>query len=387
MRLGAAKTIAPMKSIIFNTIHDVPKTHWDIIQNGHSCTYSYEFWTILERAKLNDFRYRYVLFYDEQDNPLAFTSFYTITTDITIFSTGWLKTTIARIRRTFPNFFQLKMLECGTPITLNKPYVVRQGIDEHSIIMALNELLLGLAQKQKHFLMVIRDFEPESTAIKPLFEKLGYHLVDSLPTTYMNIDWATSEEYLSSLKSYYRSKLQKHLRLNEAQDIRHEHHTDFAPLAQTLCQQWLVVHQNASVYQREILTPEFYRCFSDELGDRSQALLFYRQEELIGHVLLLMDGDLLRWLFFGRIEAVNDSLYIYAAHKVLELAIQLGAKRLELGLTTYSIKKDLGAYMSPLKLALRSPHWWVNPFLGFYYPLLNQTPKVENKSVFKSQRS
>ena len=374
-----------MKTLIFNTIHDVPKAHWDIVQKGHSCTYSYEFWAILERAKLNDFRYRYVLFYDEQDNPLVFTSFYTITTDITIFATGWLKTLIATIRRTFPNFFQLKMLECGTPITLNKPYVVRQGIDEQSIISALNDLLLGLARQQKDFLMVIRDFEPETTNLEPLFKKLGYHLVDSLPTTYMTIDWATSSDYLASLKSYYRSKLQKHLRLNEAQGIRHELHENFSSLAQTLCQQWLVVHQKASVYQREVLTPEFYRCFSEELGNRSKAILFYRQEKLIGHVLLLQDGDLLRWLFFGRIEATNDSLYIYAAHSVVELAIQLGAKRLELGLTTYSIKKDLGAYMSPLKLALRSPHWWVNPFLGFYYPLLNHTPKIENKPVFKTQ--
>jgi hypothetical protein len=80
---------------------------------------------------------------------------------------------------------------------------------------------------------------------------------------------------------------------------------------------------------------------------------------------------------------VNDSLYIYVAHKVVETAINLGATRLELGLTTYPIKKDLGAYMSPLKLALKAPSRLVNPFVGFFYPLLNQTPEIHNKSIFK----
>jgi hypothetical protein len=373
-----------MKTIIFDTIHDVPKTHWDALQNGHSDTYAHEFWAILERAKLNDFRYRYAIFYADDGTPLALTSFYAITTDIAIFATGKLKTAVAKIRTVFPNFFQLKMLECGTPITLNKPFVAGTHINEEDIVSALNEMLMSLAKQQGHFLIVVRDFEPDTASTQPLFKKLGYHLVDSLPTTYMEVAWNTPADYLTEMKSYYRSKLLKHLRINAKQGIRHELHDDFAHLAGTLCNQWLVVHQHASEYQREILTPEFYRGFSSDLGTHSKAILFYRQNELIGHALLLMDGDLLRWLYFGRTDAVNDSLYIYVAHQVIETAIRLGAKRIELGLTTYAIKKDLGAYMSPLKLALRAPSRWINPFVGFYYSLLNQTPKIQNKSIFKS---
>jgi predicted N-acyltransferase len=372
-----------MKTIIYNNIDEVPKDHWDSLQQGHSSTYAYEFWAILERAKLNDFRYRYAIFYDDNGIPLAFTSFYTITTDIAIFATGELKTTIAKIRKFFPGFFQLKMLECGTPITLNKPFVAGNHISNIDMVTALNDMLMSLAKQQGHFLIVVRDFEAETAAIQPLFTQLGYHVVDSLPTTYMEIIWKTPADYLAAMKSYYRSKLLKHLRINEKQGIRHELHDDFDHLADTLCDQWLVVHNHASEYQREILTPEFYRGFSAELGARSKAILFYRKDELIGHALLLMDGTLLRWLYFGRTDAVNDSLYIYVAHKVVETAINLGATRLELGLTTYPIKKDLGAYMSPLKLALKAPSRLVNPFVGFFYPLLNQTPEIHNKSIFK----
>ncbi|MET3139239.1 putative N-acyltransferase [Undibacterium sp. GrIS 1.2] len=372
-----------MKIKIFEKISDVPKEQWDRIQSGYSCCYAYEFWDVIEQAKLNDFSYQYAIFYDEIDNPMAIASFYTITTDIAIFAPPALRNFLLKIRRLFPNFLKFKMLECGTPISLNKPFVASVAISEQEIVTSLDTMLNGLAKKQGHFLIVVRDFEPESAATGALFKQRGYHLVDSLATTYMTVSWSTPEKYLSSLKSYYRSKLQKHLKINQQQGIRHELHDEFDHLADTLCNQWLVVHNSASEYQREILTPEFYRGFSSKLGERSKVILFYRNDELIGHALLLMDRDTLRWLYFGRTEAVNDSLYIYVAHKVVETAINLGLKRIEMGLTTYSIKKDLGAYMSPIQFALRAPSAFINFFVGFYYPILNHTPEIQNKNIFK----
>jgi len=374
-----------MKTIIFDTISDVPKELWNHLQNGHSCSYSHEFWTILEQSKLNDFHYQYAMFYDDADNPVALTSFYTITTDIAIFAPAKLRALLSKVRQFFPDFLKFKMLECGTPITLNKPFVASTAISNEKMVKSLSKMLLDLAKKQGHFLIVLRDFEPETSAIQSMFQQLGYHLVDSLPTTYMEINWPTQEAYLSSMKSYYRSKLLKHLRINQQQGIRHELHDDFEHLADILCNQWLVVHNSASEYQREILTPEFYRGFSSKLGTRSKAILFYCNDELIGHALLLLDGHMLRWLYFGRTEAINDSLYLYVAHKVVETAINLGATQLEMGLTTYPTKKDLGAYMSPIKFALRSPSRFINPFIGFYYPLLNHTPKIQNKNIFKEE--
>ena len=91
------------------------------------------------------------------------------------------------------------------------------------------------------------------------------------------------------------------------------------------------------------------------MGAASKAILFYQNDVLVAHTLLFVDDDLLRWLYFGRTIAVNDSLYIYAAHKVVETAINLGAKRLESGLTTYPIKQDLGAQAVSIKLANKIP--------------------------------
>jgi predicted N-acyltransferase len=369
---------------IFSSIQEIPRDQWNGLLKGRSCSFSHEFWQVIEQSRLNDFDYRHIVFYDETGSPVAFASYYSITTDVAIFAPAKLRGLLGAIRRIFPNFLKVRMLECGTPITVNSPpFVAKETVSSAAIARSLGKLLLDTARAEGQFIIVIRDFEPNADALWPHFRRLGYHSVDSLPNTYMDITWSSPEDYLKSMKSYYRSKLQRHLRKNEAQKVTHELVDDFHDLAESLCSQWLVVHHQADEFQREILTPAFYREFSRAMGPRSKALLFYRQNELVGHALLLMDGDLLRWLYIGRKDAVNDSLYIYAGHKVIETAIKLGAKRLELGLTTYSIKQDLGAQMAPVKLALRSASWLINPFVGLGYSVMNHTPKIQNKNIFK----
>ena len=372
-----------MKTRVFDSIRNVPKEQWNHLLTGHSVTQSYEFWDVIEQSSLNDFTYNHVIFYDDVDNPVALASFYSITTDIAIFAPTALRNLLLKVRRIFPNFLKFKMLECGTPITINKPFIAINADSKTEVVRSLCALLLGIAKEQGHFLIVIRDFEPESDVLRPVFKNLGFHLVDSLPTTYMEIAWETYDKYVSSMKSYYRSKLLKHIKINQMQGVHHELRDNFGDLAEKLCAQWEVVHYSASEYQREVLTPEFYRSFSSNLGSDSKVLLFYRNGQLIGHALLLMDGEMLRWLYFGRNDALNDSLYIYVGNSVVETAILLGAKRLEMGLTTYAIKKDLGAYMSPIMLGLRSPSIIINPFVGMFYPLLNHTPEIHNKNIYK----
>ena len=371
---------------VFDSIRDIDAHLWNSLLPGHSCTFSHEFWDLVEQSGLNDFRYRHVLFRDAAGRPAALATFYSITTDIAIFAPAGLRRVLGAIRRIFPRFLMLGMLECGTPIILNSPAIVtRPDIDPADVLPELHQLLLRTARQEGQMLIVVRDFEPNAGALEPVMKDMGYCVVPSLPNNYLEIAWSSIDDYRASMKSYYRSKLVKHLKRNQAMQVRHELVTDFHDMADLLCQQWLIVHQQADEFQREILTPEFYRRLSLQMGERSKVILFYRDQELVGHALLLMDGDMLRWLYFGRREAVNDSLYIYVGYSVIETAIRLGAKRLEMGLTTYPIKQDLGAQVTPINLALRAASNLINPLVGIFYPLLNSVPDIHNRNIFKQE--
>jgi len=370
---------------VFNCIRDVPRDEWDELALQRSLTFAHAFWEVVENSRLNDFSYRHAMIYAQDGTLAAITSFYTVTTDTAIFARGRLRTVLARIRRVWPGFLMLRMLECGTPVTINSPsYVIADGQPVESVITALDTLFQRYARRDRTILIVVRDFESNSLAHQTIFTRLRYTLLRSLPNTYLAIPWRHGQDYLNALKSYYRSKQLKHVKRVEAQGIRCEPCADFASLSETLCEQWLVVHHGADEAAREVLTPEFYRGLAHACGGKAQVLLFYQGDTLVGHTLMLRDGAKMRWLYFGRANAVNDSLYIYAMHHVIQAAIRSGAPLLELGLTTYPVKLDLGASPVEMSHAIRCTIGAVNFVIPWLYPLINHVPEVTPKVVFKA---
>ncbi len=370
---------------LYTSIDAVPRDDWDALAQPHSQAMSWEFWRIVERAGLNDFRYFHAMFRDPTGRVVALGSFYSVTTDIAIFAPAPLRALLGLVRRLWPGFFKLRMLEWGTPITIvSPPYARVDDVGDDEVIEAMHRLMRRTARSQGQLLMLARDFEPEQEGLRGRFARLGYHWIPSLPNTYLRVRWRSPEEYLGCMRSYYRSKVLKHLKRNVEAGVSHERVQDFAQLADTLCAQWMVVHEHASEFQREVLTPEFYRLLSQELGGRAQVLLFRRHGELVAHALLLLDGPMLRWLYVGREVAANDSLYLYVAYSVVCAAIELGAERLEMGLTTYAIKQDLGAEVTPIRIALRATWGLINPFVGLGYGVLNSVPAPSPREVFKA---
>lgn len=374
-----------MKTEVHASPGDIPPATWNRLVAGGSVTLRHEFWQVLAAARLESFALRLALFRDEAGTPLACAAFYVVDTDIAIFAPGPLRRLLARLRRRFPRLLRLRLVECGTPVTLNAPPVGTAGeAPPEAVLRALDALLQQEAEREGAAVIVVRDFEPGSRALLASLAGLGYRAVPGLPNTYLDIRWSSPADYLAGLKSYFRSKLLRHVRRVEALGIGHELVADFEDLAPELLAQWLVVHEGASEFQREVLTEEFYRAFSRDLAG-SRALLFRRGDELVAHALLLQDGELLRWLYFGRRDAANDSLYIFAAHRVIETAIALGATRLEMGLTTYPVKLDLGADMVPLQLAIRARWRLASGLVALGYRLLNRPPPARTRSVFQDR--
>jgi hypothetical protein len=360
---------------------------WDDLLQERSVALRSPFWRALERGRLNDFRYRYLLLEHPTTGARAVAVAYAITTDIAIFAPRSLHRLLQGIRGVFPRFLLWQMLECGTPITLTSPpWQVLPEEQAPAAIDTLVRYLRVMARRDRHLLIILRDFESNAEAWRAPLARHGYHWIPSLPNTYLPISWPSPEAYQAAMRSYYRSKLQKYLKRNRAQGVTHYLERGFAPLAETLCRQWVEVHEHAKEFQREILTPDFYRALAEIPEIDAQVLLFHRDEKLVGHALLLRDGDMLRWLYVGREASVNDGLYLYIAYAVVETAILQGAKKLEMGLTTYAIKQDLGAAIEPVSMALRARFSWMNPFVGWGYRLLNRIPELHPRKVFKDQR-
>lgn len=373
-----------MKTRVFHNIEQIPEQLWEDLRQNRSITLSHAFWRIVEASQLRHFSYRYLVAYDSSEQLVGFMTTYVVTTDIAIFAPPWLRDLLVKVRRWAPNFLKWKMLECGTPININSP---PWACLENYKNQARDQLLSAaqqLAKQERALVTVIRDFDPTATAEQQRMRKLKFALVDGLPNTILNLPWQSMSAYLGSMKSYYRSKLLKHVRRCEHAGMTYEVRSDFSELAQTLCDQWLLVHNNAKEYQREVLTPAFYAALSNTANVAARVVLIHKDGVVIAHALLLLDGKQARWMYFGRNTVANNGLYLFTAYAVIESAIKAGARSLELGVTNYQTKLDLGAHIEPLKFAISLWSGRFNRIAGRIYNLLNSVPLPAQRDVFKN---
>ena len=84
---------------------------------------------------------------------------------------------------------------------------------------------------------------------------------------------------------------------------------------------------------------------------------------------------------------MNDSLYLYVIQAVIQAGIDLKVRRIEMGLTTYPIKLDVGARLEPIHYAICCTYSVLNPLIGWGYGLLNKPSSVQDKAVFKNDGS
>lgn len=369
------------------TVHDsitqIDAAEWDAILAPDRTFFSHFFLKLVEETGLNDCRFHYLVFRSEAGELVAHTLAYTMSTDLLIFSQGLLRRFTDLVRRVFPGYLRPRILECGCPVGLGQPLNLRAGVRLEDLVEPLARAMEQIAVAEGIRLLVVRDFPDPARAAFGGLAAHGYHLIDNLPDTAMEVPWPSFEGYLDSMRSRYRTKLRRRLRMAEAAGLEVAVCRDFGPLAETLFLQWSQVHEGAKEYSREQICPDFYRGMAADPRGRFRVLLVSREDELVAHGVVLGDGDVLKWLWFGRGEAhAKDAAYFLVAARVIQLAIEEGFRSIEMGVTTYTAKTEIGARMVPLAMFLRLRPNLLGGFFAALHGIFNQVPECKQIPVF-----
>ena len=373
---------------IFEKADDVPVEEWKKLSKKKSITLSYEFWKAIECSNIPQIqKIKYVVFYINDSEAVAWAPFYVVRTDIAFLSKGIIRTSLAKIRRLIPCFMTMKMLECGSPVTMTSPpFLVSEKFPQNIFIKHLRKFLLWQSLRQLSFIFVIRDFDKKDSfhkSYKYLFRDLGFIWANNLPNTYLPLHWSSIDEYYQSMRSHYRHKLQKHLKKNSNEKVKYTIINDFAALSEVLIKQWQVIHDNAKELEREVITSEFYENISNRMDTFSSIIYFTKDDKPCAHVLLLHDNDMLRWMYIGREESLKDSMYFYIIDKIISYGIDNGFKMIELGLTTYPIKQDFGGQLIQNNIAISFVFPIFNFMVSLVWNLFNKPAKYTKRRVFK----
>lgn len=256
------------------------------------------------------------------------------------------------------------MLVCGNLLSWGMHGIAfAPGEDTAALWPAVAEALYRLRRADKLLgsadLVMVKDVPDSHAAGATALSRFSYRQLETEPNMVLDVSakWKTYDDYLASLTSRYRKQAKQIDKDVAAAGIEVEllsgpgeveHH------AESIHQLYLQTHHNARV-RLVTLSPEFLPRLAAQLGENLRCTIVKRDDQLLGFVTTLRDGETAVGYYIGFDRKTNADVPIYfrLLQSVVDDAISFGCTRLSLGRTALEPKARLGARPDPFRIWIR----------------------------------
>lgn len=339
-----------------DSVEYLDAARWDELTAPHSLFLSREYLRVLEEAGPENLRQRYAMIFRGREAVAAVAA-------------QCVAVSAARVRKE-PRHERLaaalervreRMLVCGNLMSWGMHGVaLADGEDPSEIWPAVAEALYRLRRADKLSgdadLVMVKDITDETAAGAEALSKFSYRPLETDPDMVLEISprWASYEDYLAGLNSRYRKAARQIEKDVAAAGCRVEELGDVEGQAETLHALYMQTHRNARL-RLVTLPPAFIPSLAARLGGRMRCTVVRREEQMLGFVTTVRDGETAVGYYIGFDREANARFPVYfrLLQAVVADAIALGCRRLSLGRTALEPKARLGARPVPMRVWIR----------------------------------
>jgi hypothetical protein len=338
-----------------DSIDYLDQAHWQKVTPEGSLFFSTRYLRVLEEAGPDNLRQCYALIFQEKE-PVAAVAAQSVSVSI------------ARLRKSSTandpiSRHEEKMLVCGNLLSWGMHGIsFAPNVDQQPLWPAVAEAIYRLRRVDKLFgdtaFVMIKDIPDAFAASATALARFSYRELETEPNMVLDISpqWKTYDDYMASLTSKYRKQAKQIEKEVDAagctvEEINNE---EIARRAEQLHALYLQTHKNARL--RLVTLPvAFLPTLAEQLGDDMRFTVLRRDDELLGFVTTVKDGETAVGYYIGFDRKVNKDIPIYfrLLQSVVGHAIALGCKRLSLGRTALEPKARLGARPDPMRVWIR----------------------------------
>jgi len=359
---------------IVDSVNGIKRDDWDSVFGD--IPEGYQFYKTLEESKLQDFAFYYIALYRGNTclliAPLFITDF-----NLDIAACGFIEKIIQGIRKFSPNFLVLKTLFCGSPFGEHGVLGIREGIEQKEIFV--NELIkiINEFSKVKNTpLIIFKDFLKEETLLYDSLNRCGFFKVKSFPSTVIELNFNSFDEYLNSLGHSTRKKLRRKIKRAYSQaDITVKIVDRIDDIADDVHRLYVnTYHSGATKFER--LTREFFINAGRNLLPHTKFFLYYVNGKLAAFNLCFVYKNLFIDKFIGFDYDISNqyNLYFVSWCFNVEWCLKNSIRFYQSGQTDYYPKLRLGARLIPLYAYLKHK----SPAVNSFFKLLAVFLKPEN---------
>ena len=334
----------------------------------------YDYLLAVEQAGMAGFEWHYIALFEHGRMISAMPSFvtdYELETTVDVISS---RRAAQRIRRYFPKFLVLKLACLGSPCTETGVPGFHPAVPATRRPELLALLLAGFerfADSQGCSLRAAKDIpQTQGPSFRHILSDAGFAATPGLPTAWLDVDFASIDEYLQRLSAGTRKDMRR--KLKSEQHIRTEIRTDLTdvmPRVMTLYAET----RNRSDWQFEMLTEGYFAGVLANMRGHALCYLYYAGETLLAANLLVhRQGSLIDKFFCMDAEQGRRyNLYFLSWFNNLRYCLKHGIERYQSGQAYYENKLRLGSRLTANTMYFKHRNVAAQRLLRLLAPLLS----------------
>lgn len=381
-------------TFVYDHINEIPKIIWDELNCSSNLYFSPKYLEALE-SNNSHLTFFYIVLKNDQEKAIAFANvqiinFYlnTIENDLT----NLLKriTSIAQKLKIIPNEKPLKILNCGNSFVSGEHGVfIKKDENKKVVLRKVSKAILhytqGKDQENLIDIFIMKDFLTASLHISNELINLGYYSFNVEPNMTLKIDnhWQKFDDYLAVLKTKFRVKAKKALKLSSNLLVKEITVENFDEQVKEMTELYKRVASKADFNLGEFNLAT-YKDLKEKLGDAYILKSYWLENKMVGFMSGMINKNELDAHFVGIDYELNRPYAIYQRmlYDYIQIAITKKLTSLSFGRTASEIKSSVGANPEHLTVYIRHKKSITNKFLRLFL-LKIQPTEFHQKFPFK----
>jgi|GEM_PF-104846 len=326
------------------------------------------YYSAVERSGLDDFEWLYFGVYRGGELRAAVPAFIT---DYELDTTlrGVLRRVTDAISRVFPRLLRQRLISLGSPVgeVCHLGFAPSSNaIERERLLEAILEKMAEVARERRAAIVATKDAPSAQDALfAQACASRGLRRQPGLPTAFLDLPYASVDEYLASLSRATRKDLRRKLR--EASALRVEWRENIDDISDDVMRLYRETHANAE-FSFEELTPDYFRNVLRTCAGRAACATYWLGDRLVAFNLVLCDGKRLLDKFLGMDYAVarRYNLYFYSWIENVRYCIAHGIPLYQSGQGLHREKLRLGSRLRTNSLWYRHRNPLIDPVFALF---------------------
>jgi Acetyltransferase (GNAT) domain len=375
---------------VFESIEDVDLAAWESVRaaGGSSIFMDPRFIAAAESSMKNNYRFWYVIIYDDDNHPVACAGLCAMTIDLADWATPRLASLIRRVPKALLSFLKVKALFCGLPGSPGEKNLALRSTDASSqVLRLLDEVICDLAARTGMDLIVYKEFGNDDLAWMDALLDLGYRRVPIDPMQFFKPAFADFAQYCAALSSRYRRHITLSMRKLKSAGVEPSILTDpeeilraYTPEVHDLHSQ-MVAKAEINI---EVLPIEFFHQLTSRLKGNVELVTLSKDSRILAIAWCLQDASSYYLLYGGLDYQLNHQmdLYFNLMYATLDRALQKRVSKIYVGQTADAFKARIGCYAEPLYAFAKGRGVVMSPLVRYGGNLAHR-PVSTPRDIFK----